>query len=122
MEQLTRAFITQAEQVIEDAITRIKQAHPNPAGVVNIRPQDDVFISSWPQTWPNTSCGFGGVAGQALTHAQTYVIESQTAGALYVYHSGRFAYAVPYMNEQFRQDSQNRQLCGAGDNWAERYA
>ncbi|MGO8950546.1 MAG: hypothetical protein ACLQUY_23390 [Ktedonobacterales bacterium] len=122
MEQVTRAFISQAEHVIDDAIARIKQDNSNSATVVHIRPQDDVLISSWPQTWPNSSVGFSSAAGQALTQAQTYVIEYHLTGALYVYHDGTYAYTVPRMNGQFWQDSQNRQLWGAGDNWAERYA
>ena len=122
MEHVTREFISQAERVIEDAITRIRQDNPNTARVLLIRPQDDVLISSWPQIWPNTSCGFGDVVGQTITNAQTYVIESHFNGALYVYHDGRYAYTIPRINGQFRQDSQNRQVCGASDNWAERYA
>lgn len=122
MEQVTRAFISQAEQVIEDAIKRIKQENPNTAGIVSIRPQDDILISSWPQTWPDQTAGFGSAAGPAITRAQTYVVEYHFTGSLYIYHDGKYAYTVPRITDQFHEDCRNRQLCGANDNWAERYA
>lgn len=59
---------------------------------------DETIIESWYQCWPNTSCGFGGVSGQAFTTAPTVVIYSKTTRELdevyYVYHNGRFAYSV----------------------------
>ncbi len=122
MEPVSRAFISEAKHVIDDAVSRIKQDNANTANIVHMRPQGDILISSWPQQWPSTCCGFGGVAGQAVTQAQTFVIECRLTGALYVYHDCQYAYTVPRVNAQFWQDSQNRQLLGAGDNWAERYA
>jgi len=49
---------------------------------------------SWPQTWPNTSCGFGGISGQAFVTRQTVIIKDLDTYDVFVYHGGRFAYRV----------------------------
>lgn len=57
--------------------------------------RDEVLWYAWPQTWPDTSCGFGGMAGQMFCTAQTVVVEFQDEKEVYVYHGGRYAYHVP---------------------------
>ena len=47
---------------------------------------------AFPQVWGSTALGFGGIGGQALTTAQTYVILAQ--GSIYVYFGSRFAYEI----------------------------
>lgn len=47
---------------------------------------------SFPQTWGSTALGFGGIGGQAITTAQTYVVLAN--GAIYVYFGSRFAYVI----------------------------
>lgn len=71
-------------------------------------------VLSWPQTWPNTSCGFGGISGQAFTDAQT-VIVSGDDDAVLVYHRGRFAYEVKAPTEKFWIACGQRALPGAKD-------
>lgn len=45
----------------------------------------------------STTLGFGGVGGQAMTRARTYVFISENCNQkCFVYFAGRYAYAVPY--------------------------
>lgn len=76
---------------------------------------NDYFqVLSWPQGWSNTSCGFGGIAGQAFTTAQT-VIASGEDDAVLVYHRGKFAYEVEKPIEKFWEACGQRRLPGAAD-------
>lgn len=50
---------------------------------------------AFPQTWGSTALGFGGIGGQAMTTAQTYVVI--TYGTVYVYFGSRFAYEMKGM-------------------------
>jgi hypothetical protein len=77
-------------------------------------PADELTVYSWPQRWSSTSCGFGGIAGQAITTAQTFVVGEPT-GSVVVYHSGRFAYLVRRPNATFKEDFNDRKLVGARD-------
>jgi hypothetical protein len=71
---------------------------------------------AWPQKWPSTSCGFGGIGGQSFMDAQT-VIASCDDDRILVYHNGRFAYEVCQPNEAFYVACGQRNLPGAKD-WA----
>ncbi len=73
------------EAVIDDAIDRAIQ---------NKLIYDDLRWYAWPQTWPDTSCGFGGPAGQAFCSTQTVAIEFPHERIFYIYHGYRFAYTV----------------------------
>lgn len=61
----------------------------------------DQDLYSFPQTWSDTSCGFGGMAGQMMTKAQTTVIIYDGFLA-YVYFGGRFAYSVDLNKVDYR--------------------
>jgi len=50
-------------------------------------------LYSHPQGWGSTACGFGGLAGQAITTAQTNVFLSRHLDIALVFHAGKFAYA-----------------------------
>lgn len=57
---------------------------------------DDFIIHCFEQIWPDTSCGFGGISGQALTVGNTVVLEPNGVNQpILVYFNGRFAYTVP---------------------------
>lgn len=71
-------------------------------------------VLSWPQTWANTSCGFGGISGQAFTEAQTVIVSGEDDAVL-VYHCGRFAYEVKEPTEEFWIACGQRNLPGAKD-------
>ena len=63
----------------------------------------EISVYHFPQTWSDTSLGFGGVAGQAFTQAYTTVVmESETNAA--VYFAGRLAYVIAPINHAFLQD------------------
>ncbi len=64
-------------------------------------PQDirisDFELYDFTQVWGDTTCGFGGVGGQMMTVARTYVLVPISCNEkCLVYFGGRFAYAVPY--------------------------
>lgn len=74
-------------------------------------------VYSWPQLWPNTACGFSGIAGQAFTTAQTTVFEficGNTTSAI-IFHGDRHAYSILNTNEMFRKAFIAQQLMGAQD-------
>ena len=65
---------------------------------------DDFELHTFEQTWGSTALGFGGVGGQAMTSATTYVfIPIVINQKCFVYFAGRFAYAVDY-SEKFMKD------------------
>ena len=65
---------------------------------------DDFELYTFEQVWGSTALGFGGVGGQAMTSARTYVfIPIACNQKCFVYFAGRFAYAVDY-SEKFMED------------------
>lgn len=65
---------------------------------------DDFELYTFMQTWGSTALGFGGVGGQAITAARTYVLVPMECNQkCFVYFAGRFAYAVPF-SETFYDD------------------
>lgn len=65
---------------------------------------DDFELRVFEQTWGSTALGFGGIGGQAMTTAITYVfIPIGINQKCFVYFAGRFAYAVDY-SEKFMKD------------------
>lgn len=68
------------------------------------------------QMWADTSCGFGGMAGQAITNALTIVIE-KNEHEFWVFHGGQLAYKIKNPNKFFFQDIASRQLKGKCDHW-----
>lgn len=75
------------------------------------RPQahECLKLGAFDQTWPNTACGFAGVAGQAFTNALTVVVEGPL-GYVCVYFGGRLAYHIGKPNSRFFEDLAKRQL------------
>ena len=65
---------------------------------------NDFELHTFEQTWGSTALGFGGIGGQAMTSARTYVfIPMSINQKCFVYFAGRFAYAVDY-SEKFMKD------------------
>lgn len=61
---------------------------------------DDFEMYTFEQVWGSTALGFGGVCGQAMTTARTYVfVPVSCSQKCFVYFAGRFAYAVDYSRE-----------------------
>lgn len=72
---------------------------------------EDIIVFS--QTWPDTSCGFGGRAGQSFTSVFTTVLLSSEGYIVFI--GGRYAYTVKNPSDKFLNDLQYRYLKGACD-------
>ena len=71
---------------------------------------DDFELYTFEQVWSSTALGFGGIGGQAMTSARTYVFIPITCNQkCFVYFAGRFAYAVDY-SEKFMEDVLNNNM------------
>lgn len=71
---------------------------------------DDFELYTFNQTWGSTALGFGGIGGQAMTSARTYVfIPVNCEQKCFVYFGGRFAYSADYC-ETFVEDIRNQNL------------
>lgn len=70
-------------------------------------------VISFRQTWPDASCGFGGIAAQVLTDAQTVVVSASDGSSAAVYVRGAFAYLIERPNSTFWDAVRERQLPGA---------
>lgn len=90
--------LKQISQAVEDAKTKFE--HQN------------FQVLSWPQTWGNTGCGFGGIVCHAFTTAQTVIVSGESDVVL-VYHRGRFAYEVVAPTDEFWVACGQRTLPGA---------
>jgi len=69
---------------VEDAVVRLRDATGQ-----QVQPRD-VRVVSWPEAWPNSALGMGGVALQAVTIAQTVVIAHPESSLIIEYRDGRF--------------------------------
>lgn len=83
----------------------------------------DCEVVMFPQTWPSTALGFGGIGGQAFTSAYTMIVSCDLAEAAAVYFGGRFAYLVEHarQNAEFRQDIASQNMAECREAW-KRYA
>ena len=71
----------------------------------NLNPTlDDFALHTFEQTWGSTALGFGGIGGQVMTSARTYVfIPMGVNQKCFVYFAGKFAYAVDYSDEFMKE-------------------
>ena len=70
----------------------------------------DFKVHIFEQTWGDTSCGFGGIAGQAMTTENTYVfVPIGVNQKCFVYFGSRFAYAADPIQE-FWDDLKHKQM------------
>ena len=71
---------------------------------------DEFEIHIFEQIWGSTALGFGGIGGQAMTSAYTYVFVPQCCDQnCFVYFNGSFAYEAEY-NSIFKEDLINRNM------------
>ena len=70
---------------------------------------DDFELYTFNQMWGSTALGFGGIGGQAMTQARTYVFVPVSCNQkCLVYFAGRFAYQADYcdnLKEDIRQQN-----------------
>lgn len=72
---------------------------------------EDLDWEAWPQCWGSTALGYGGIGGQAITHAQTVIVSSLYCREVavffgrprlaYVAHSDSPGYQKAYQNRNF---------------------
>jgi hypothetical protein len=95
------------ERCIADALERFRSSA---TGFPPCRTDLSLYVH--PQVWGDTSCGFGGGAGQAITSATTVVVLDDLNGRAAVYH-GRFAYLVQRVGRAFMEALASHRLPGA---------
>ena len=108
-----RRFSTRMESVLFDAYRRADEERdrrdmdpPHPG---------EVQLFSWPQEWPDWSCGFGGDARQQTCIDQTHVITDDGTKMVYVYHAGRFVIELERPGKAFWVAVRKHKLPGAVD-------
>lgn len=104
-------------EIIDDALRRLGEESDEFWQDFNGRfriAKDEVLWYAWPQNWGDTTCGFGGIGLQAVTSAQTIVVEMTPLNEMFVYHAGRFAYNVP-ASDRFWDRVRRMRLPGALD-------
>lgn len=78
--------------------------------MIDRRPfMDETECVMFSQSWGNTSMGFGGIGGQAITPAYTVVVYGPNRDAC-VYFGGRFAYHIERINGVFLDDVQSYKM------------
>jgi hypothetical protein len=113
--QSAEAFVAMIQRVLDDVVARPVEHHtgtttaPDPVGFSSLE------VCSFRQTWRDASCGFGGIAAQVLTAAQTVVLSRTDGVRALVYVRGEFAYVVDRPNQAFWDAVRARQLPGAAD-------
>lgn len=71
---------------------------------------DDFELYTFNQTWGSTALGFGGIGGDAMTEARTYVFVPVTCKQkCFVYFGSKFAYQVDYCNA-LKEDIKNQNM------------
>lgn len=71
---------------------------------------DDFELHMFEQVWGSTTLGFGGLGGQAMTTANTYVFVPVTCNQnCFVYFGSGFAYEAEVC-EQLKQDIKNHSM------------
>jgi hypothetical protein len=102
-------------RALDDVIARPVRysTSAEPPGVATQDSTLSLDITSFRQTWPDASCGFGGIAAQVLTDAQTVVVCARDRSLAAVYVRGECAYVVKRPNQAFWDAMRERQLPGA---------
>ncbi len=108
-----RKFSNRIESVLFDAYRRADAERedrdmgpPHPG---------EVQLFSWPQEWPDWSCGFGGEARNQPCVDQTHVVTDDGTHMAYVYHAGRFVTELDTPGKAFWVAVRKHQLPGAQD-------
>lgn len=101
---------------IEDALARLSKEVLKKHAGFRFGPEE-LQLYAFSQTWGNTSCGWGGIAGQAFTRSMTVVILNDYSTDALVY-LGRFAYHVKNPNIRFHEDLRRHCMLGIKDHKA----
>jgi hypothetical protein len=113
--QSVEAFVAMMRRVLDDVIARPVR-HTTGDAPPDASASDatvSLDVTSFRQTWPDASCGFGGIAAQVLTDAQTVVVSAPDKSLAMVYVRGEFAYSIERPNQAFWDAVRDRQAPGA---------
>lgn len=108
-----RRFSQRIETVLFDAYRRM-DADREERGMDPPRP-GAVQLFSWPQEWPDWSCGFGGDAHQEPCIDQTHIVTDDEAQTVYVYHAAKFARRLDRPGKAFWVAVRKHKLPGAAE-------
>ena len=108
-------FSAMIAAVLDDALPRLADTTVADQSQTAPLSFTDVTVISFPQTWPDASCGFGGIAAQVLTEAQTVVVSRRDGAGAVVYIRGDFAYPVAQPGAAFWVLVREQRLPGAAD-------
>jgi hypothetical protein len=100
------------DNVLENACAKLAEYRKG-TGTFSRPTLDDLEWYSWPQTWGNTTLGFGGIGGQAITTAQTILVTDTLTGVVAIYHGGKFAYVIKNPSITFWERVRDWNLPGA---------
>lgn len=105
------AFAAMTQHALDDALAKFASL----AVAQELEPPEfaNLDVYSFKQTWPDASCGFGGIAAQVVTDAQTVVVSCADCDAAMVYVGGQFAYVVMAPNQAFWDAVGEQALPGA---------
>ena len=70
----------------------------------------DFSLYMFPQAWSDTSLGFGGIGGQAITTGYTTVIIELNSNYCGVFFNERLAYVIKNPNDKFFDDLHNMKM------------
>lgn len=73
--------------------------------------EEKCSMYTFEQTWGNTSGGFEGIGGSAMTNQNTYVFIPEEDLPCIVFFGGKFAYKIPYSSE-FIEDVRKQRVAG----------
>lgn len=95
--------------VLRDAVARLGYENAMP-GDYNVR--ENLDISLFTQMFSDTTCGMGGVGGQAMTNGNVIVVFDTYKGKAVIYFNNTYAYMVPETrgNDAFLKAWTNRSM------------
>lgn len=100
------AYLDKCIQDSKEAFFKDKKDY-KPGNLIYPVLEHDLSVHMWPQTWANTSCGFGGISGQAFTTSYLVVIEYYDRYRVY---NGRFAFQLERPNKKFMEQFVQRNI------------
>lgn len=97
------------DKCIQEALEELKPS------LLNTRVlEEECQIYAWPQTWEDASCGFGGLACQAVTTSISVVVIGPNLDAC-IFHGGVLSYKINEVSNKFWECVQNHNLPGQLD-------
>lgn len=91
--------------------TQLLQIHTNWRYSCRNGNEKDFELCTFTQIWGNTSGGFEGIGGSAMTEERTYVFISKMTDECLVYFGSRFAYSCK-KSDNFLSDVLRKDVCG----------